>query len=75
MTELVSPTTFKWFVTLVTGIVAGAWFFYDGIRFARLPPNRSGDPEVADKKFGYVMGMVIGLAGIYGCLRFHDVVG
>lgn len=74
-TELVSQSTFEWIVTAITGGVAGAWLVYDAINLARLKTKGAkDDPVTGDKRFGYVMGMVIGAAGVWGCLRFHGVV-
>ncbi len=72
--ELVSQTAFHWFVTILTGGVAGAWFVYDIINMIRLRGADRRDPLVGDRRFGYAMGIVIGFAGVLGCLRFHDVV-
>jgi hypothetical protein len=72
-TELVSQTVFEWFVTIVTGGVAGAWFVYDIINLIRVRRADGRDPLIRDRRFGYVMGILIGLAGVLGCLRFHDV--
>jgi hypothetical protein len=72
-TELVSQTVFEWFVTLVTGVVAGAWSVYDIINMIRARRADGRDPLVRDRRFGYAMGIVIGLVGVVGCLRFHDV--
>jgi hypothetical protein len=71
MTQLLSPTGFKWFLTLITGIVAGGWFVYDAINLMRL---RADDPKRGDKRFGYLMGMTIGVIGVLGCLKFWNVV-
>ena len=71
--ELVSRTAFEWFVTSVTGGVAGAWFVYDAINMIRLRRADRRDPLVRDRRFGYAMGMVIGLVGVVGCLHFHNV--
>jgi hypothetical protein len=70
MTQLMSPTAFKWFLTLITGIVAGVWFVYDAIKLVRL---KSDTPNVHDKRFGYAMGVVIGAIGVIGCLKFQGV--
>src|SRR5690606_35030406 len=35
MNELISPNAFKWFLTIITGGVAGAWFVYDTINLIR----------------------------------------
>jgi len=72
-TELVSQTVFEWFVTLVTGVVAGAWSVYDLINLLRARRADGRAPLVRDRRFGYAMGIVIGLVGVVGCLRFHDV--
>lgn len=72
-TELVSQTAFEWFVTILTGGVAGAWAVYDTVNMARLRRADRRDPLVRDRRFGYAIGIVIGVAGVVGCLRFHDV--
>jgi hypothetical protein len=72
-TELVSETVFVWCVTILTGGVAGAWFVYDIINLIRVRHADSRDPLIRDRRFGYAMGIVIGLGGVLGCLRFHDV--
>lgn len=74
-TEIVSQSTFEWMVTALTGGVAGTWFFYDAFNLLRLKKRGAkDDPVTGDKRFGYVMGMAIGAAGVWGCLRFHGVV-
>lgn len=70
---IVSATAFKWIVTLMTAIVAGTWFLYDGYKLIKLAKLDGKDPTVHDKRFGYTVGMVIGFIGVWGCLRFHDV--
>ena len=72
--ELVSPHAFKWFLTILTGGLAGAWFIYDTINLIRSRNADRSDPVMRDKHFGYVIGIVIGIVGVLGCLRFHDVV-
>lgn len=74
MNELVSPTAFKWFLTILTGGLAGAWLVYDTINLIRFRNLDRGDAVVRDRQFGYLMGIVIGVIGVLGCLRFHDVV-
>ena len=72
-TEIVSQTVFAWFVTVLTGGLAGSWFVYDIINLIRSRGADGRDPLVRDRRFGYVMGIVIGFIGVLGCLRFHDV--
>ena len=71
--ELISQSAFAWVVTFLTGGVAGSWFFYDIINLIRARRADSGDPLIRDRRFGYMVGIVIGFAGVLGCLRFHDV--
>ncbi|HSN29224.1 MAG TPA: hypothetical protein VLT45_23205 [Kofleriaceae bacterium] len=70
MTQLMSPYAFKWFLTFLTGSLAGIWFVYDAIKLVRLRPDT---PSVGDKRFGYAMGVVIGAIGVTGCLLFWNV--
>ena len=74
MSELMSPSAFKWFITAITGGVAGAWAIYDSINLIRTRNLDRGDAVVRDRHFGYVIGIIIGVAGVFGCLLFHDVV-
>jgi len=74
MTELMSPNAFKWFITLLTGGVAGAWFIYDSINLIRTRHLDRSDSVVRDRHFGYAIGIIIGFAGVLGCLKFHGVV-
>lgn len=74
MTELMSPHAFKWFITIITGGLASAWFVYDTINLIRTRKLDRSDAVVRDRHFGYVMGIIMGIIGVVGCLRFHDVV-
>ena len=74
MTNPMTPSQFTWFLTILTGGLAGAWFIYDTINLIRTRNYDRGDAVVRDKHFGYVIGIVIGIIGVVGCLRFHDVV-
>ena len=71
MTEL-PDGTFRLLLSLITGVVAAAWTIHDAVLIARLRGDRR-DPGVADKRFGYAMGIVIGLIGVVGTLRFNGV--
>ena len=72
--QILSADGFKWFLTLITGIVAGIWFLYDASNLIRTRKLDRKDAVVRDKHFGYVMGILIGLVGVYGALRFQGVV-
>jgi hypothetical protein len=72
--QLMSPLVFKWFLTILTGGLAGAWLFYDSYNLIRTWGGDRSDGVVRDKHFGYVIGIAIGVIGLLGCLRFHNVV-
>ena len=69
--HLVSHTVFVWAVTLFTGLVAGTWFAYDGLKLYWLRNADKRDVTVHDKRFGYAIGMCVGLIGVLGVLKFH----
>jgi hypothetical protein len=71
--EIMSPDGFKWFITFLTGGLASVWFFYDSFNLIRTRKADRSNPVVRDKHFGYVMGILIGIVGVYGCLRFHGI--
>jgi len=68
--NLVSNQTFWILLSVTTGGVAGVWAIHDVIFFARLRGANHRDPLVADKRFGYAMGIVIGTIGVVGTLLF-----
>ena len=70
---LVSDRAFHVLLSLITGVVAGGWTIHDLVLLARLRGGDRRDPLVADQWFGYVMGIVIGLIGVVGTLRFNGV--
>lgn len=70
---VMSPRAFDWFITAVTGGVAAAWFVYDAYNLARARSLDGADAKVRDRRFGYVMGMIIGALGVIGVLRYHGV--
>jgi hypothetical protein len=74
MNELVDATTFKWILTILTGALAGVWVLYDIRNLVVTRKLDRSDPVVRDRHFGYVMGIVIGVVGVIGCLKFHGVV-
>jgi hypothetical protein len=70
---LVSDSTFRILLSVITGGVGGAWAIHDIVFIARLRGADRRDPLVADQRFGYVMGIVIGIIGVVGTLRFNGV--
>jgi hypothetical protein len=73
MNELFSDYTFRWLLTLITGGVGGAWAVHDVVFFARLRGANRRDPLVRDQRFGYAMGIIIGMIGVVGTLRYNGV--
>jgi hypothetical protein len=64
---------FRFALSLVTGGVAAVWVIHDLVLIARLRGSDRRDPLVADQRFGYAMGIVIGMIGVIGTLRFNGV--
>lgn len=74
MNELMSPSAFKWVLTFLTGGLAGSWLVYDSINLIRTRKLDRSDAVVRDRHFGYLIGILIGAVGVFGCLKFHGVV-
>jgi hypothetical protein len=73
---IVSDSVFRVLSSVLIGGVAALWVLHDAVLLARLAPLRRtnrGDALVADKRFGYTMGIVIGVIGVLGTLRFNGV--
>jgi hypothetical protein len=68
---IVSQHAFVWVLTVLTFGLAGPWVVYDAFNLWRLRRADRADPIVGDKRFGYVIGMFVGLIGVIGVLKFH----
>jgi len=66
-----SAYAFDWFISLFTFCLAGPWIFYDGYNLIKLRKADGADPIVGDKRFGYVVGMLIGIIGVIGVTKHH----
>ena len=66
-----SPTAFDWLVSIITLALAVPWIFYDAFNMVRLRRADSADPVVGDKRFGYVIGILIGVIGVIGVAKHH----
>jgi len=65
--------TFRWILTIL--IVAGAlWALFDVVKLSRTRGKDPRDPLVRDERFGYAIGIVIGLFALSGLLRYHGVI-
>jgi hypothetical protein len=69
---LISDPAFRAILSAVTGGVGAVWVIHDIVLLAKLRGVRRG-PLVGDKRFGYAMGIVIGMVGVVGTLRFNGV--
>lgn len=74
MNEVMSASAFKWFITFLVAGLGGSWLVYDTINLIRFRGLDRSDPVVRDRHFGYVIGILTGAVGVYGCLRYHGVV-
>jgi hypothetical protein len=81
MNELVSDHTFRVLLSLIAGGVGGLWAIHDIVFLARLRGanrrdldlDRDLDRSIADQRFGYAMGIIIGMIGVVGTLRYNGV--
>jgi hypothetical protein len=76
MTEL-PDGVFRLLISLFTGGFAGVWLVHDLLFLARIVRQRGAgrrDPLVGDQAFGYAIGIVIGVIGLVGTLRFNGVI-
>ncbi len=71
MSEIVSATAFDYILSAAVGIVAAVWVVYDAVNLARALKLDGNDPVVRDKRFGYVIGMIIGAVGVIGVAMHH----
>jgi hypothetical protein len=69
--EILSPRAFDVFLTSSVGVVAAAWLVYDAINLVRARHADSNDPKVRDRRFGYVIGMIIGVVGLVGVVHHY----
>jgi hypothetical protein len=72
--ELISVSAFVALISVLTGGVGGVWVLYEARNLARALRRDGRDPLVRDQRVGHLTGLIIGLLGVIGTLRFHDVV-
>jgi len=70
--NIVSDEVFRWFLTLAVGVVAGIWFILDARALVRTF-GQPTTPHLSDRRFGYMMGILIGAVGVIGTLRYQHV--
>jgi len=70
---LISDHAFRIFLSATTAGVGGLWIIHELVLIARLRGADRRDPQVRDQWFGYAVGILIGVIGIVGTLRFNGV--
>lgn len=70
---LLPDGVFRMLLSIFTGGVAAGWLIHDLVLLMRLPPGTRGDPLIGDKRFGYVLGIVIAAVGLIGTARFNGL--
>ncbi|MBA3818094.1 MAG: hypothetical protein H0X17_04335 [Deltaproteobacteria bacterium] len=72
MKEPLTQDTFRWVMSVLT-LLGSIWALYDIYLLRKLRGADRNDPLVRDKRFGWTVGIILGLFGITGVLRFHGV--
>lgn len=70
--QIVSDGAFRWIITVLT-VAAALWALYDVVKMRKTRGKDGADPKVRDERFGYWIGIAIGLFAISGMLRYHGV--
>ena len=67
---IVSARVFDVLLGAAVGVVAAVWLVYDATNLARTR-GAGRDPIVRDRRFGYVMGIIIGAVGVAGVIKHY----
>lgn len=70
--ELVSATTYTWFLSSVIGLVAAYWIGIDSYRLKKALAGDRADPAIRDRIFGSVIGIIVGFVGLLGVWLHHN---
>lgn len=68
---IVPHEIYIWFVSVLTFGTAGSWIVVDIVRLRRALAEREDTPARHDRIFGSIIGVVVGLVGVVGVLRYH----
>jgi hypothetical protein len=66
-----SHSTYMLVCALLTGVVAAYWIVIDSVRLARALRDDRRQPEVRDRFFGSMIGLVVGAIGVFGALNYY----
>lgn len=71
--EIVSYDGQMLFGALITGIVAAYWIAIDSVRLRRafVAYQRDKDLTVRDRIVGSVIGILVGIVGVFGSLNYY----
>jgi hypothetical protein len=72
--NVVSDAVFSWFLTFLVGGLSAAWLVYDIRNLTKLRGADARDALVRDRRFGYIVGIVVALIGLVGTARYHGLV-
>jgi hypothetical protein len=67
---LVPDSVFRLLLSILTGGVWAPWLIHDLVMLLRLPRR---DPRLGDRRFGYLVGIVIATIGLVGTARFNGL--
>jgi hypothetical protein len=69
--NFIAGNPLPWVVTISTGLLASIWIAYDIRNLIKLRGADMSDPLQRDKRFGFVMGVLIGCVGVFGVVKYH----
>jgi len=64
-------SSLSWILTVSTGALGAVWAVYDMRNLIKHLGADLANPLERDKRFGYIMGIIIGLVGVFGVLKYH----
>ncbi len=64
-------SSLSWILTVSTGVLATVWVAYDLRNLFKQRGKDFSDPLERDKRFGFIMGVIIGLIGMFGVFKYH----
>jgi hypothetical protein len=69
--EILSTHAFHWVLIALTAGLAGKWLVYDAFNLVKVLRAGPGDALASDKRFGHIIGILIGLVSAIGCCIYY----
>ena len=69
--EILSTNAFHWVLIALTAALAASWLVRDAFHLVKLLRAGPVDALAGDKRFGHIIGMLIGLVGAIGCCIYY----